>query len=55
MDTESAVERYGTMVYRLAYAQQAGVPVVNYGVAIAQIHGILKRSLAPFPALQALV
>ena len=21
MDTESAVERYGTMVYRLAYAQ----------------------------------
>ncbi len=43
------------MQHRLAYAQQAGVPVVNYGVAIAQIHGILKRSLAPFPALQALV
>ncbi len=43
------------MQHRLACAQQAGVPVVNYGVAIAQIHGILKRSLAPFPALQALV
>ncbi|NBI18261.1 [FeFe] hydrogenase H-cluster maturation GTPase HydF [Neglecta sp. X4] len=43
------------MQHRLACAQQAGVPMVNYGVAIAQIHGILKRSLAPFPALQALV
>ncbi len=26
-----------------------GVPIVNYGVAIAQIHGILKRSLEVFP------
>lgn len=43
------------MQHRLACAQQAVVPMVNYGVAIAQIHGILKRSLAPFPALQALV
>lgn len=40
------------MQHRLAIAAGAGVPMVNYGVAIAQIHGILKRSLAPFPALQ---
>ena len=28
---------------------RAGVPVTNYGVAIAQMHGILRRSLTPFP------
>jgi len=27
----------------------AGVPMVNYGLAIAQMHGILPRSLQPFP------
>lgn len=43
------------MQHRLARAKAAGVPMVNYGVAIAQMHGILGRSLAPFPALQALV
>lgn len=43
------------MQHRLACAKAAGVPMVNYGVAIAQMHGILGRSLAPFPALQALV
>ena len=36
-------------------AVEAGVPVTNYGVAIAQVHGVLRRSLAPFPeALAAL-
>lgn len=40
------------MQHRLSLAKAAGVPMVNYGVAIAQIHGILKRSLAPFPQLQ---
>jgi len=30
-------------------AQQAGVPMVNYGVLIAYVLGILKRALAPFP------
>lgn len=40
---------------RLRRAREAGVPVVNYGVAIAQIHGILRRALGPFPdALAAL-
>ena len=36
---------------RLQKAADAGVPVVNYGVAIAEMHGILKRSLSPFPKL----
>lgn len=33
---------------RLRQARQAGVPMVNYGVAIAGMHGILRRSLALF-------
>lgn len=37
------------MNYRLSSAKEQGVPVVNYGVAIAQMHGILKRSLEVFP------
>ncbi|MBQ1410059.1 MAG: [Oscillospiraceae bacterium] len=36
------------MQHRIAIANAAGVPMVNYGVAIAQIHGILQRSLEPF-------
>ncbi len=38
---------------RLTWAAEQGVPVVNYGAAIAQIHGILERSLRPFPELPA--
>ncbi|MBQ9629282.1 MAG: [Synergistaceae bacterium] len=33
---------------RLERADMAGVPIVNYGVAIAEMHGILRRSLEPF-------
>lgn len=36
------------MTSRLERANLAGVPIVNYGVAIAQMHGILQRSLEPF-------
>ena len=36
------------MLSRLERAELAGVPIVNYGVAIAQMHGILQRSLEPF-------
>ncbi len=36
------------MRHRMETARAAGVPMVNYGVAIAQIHGILDRSLEPF-------
>lgn len=34
---------------RIQRASAQTVPIVNYGVAIAHMHGILKRSLAPFP------
>jgi len=37
------------MLARLAGAKEAGVPIVNYGVAIAHLMGILPRALSPFP------
>lgn len=37
------------MKYRLRYAEEMGVPITNYGILIAYINGILKRSLEPFP------
>ena len=33
---------------RIASARAAGVPITNYGVAIAKFHGILARAIAPF-------
>lgn len=36
------------MQYRINKARECGVPMVNYGVAIAQMHGILERSLEVF-------
>jgi [FeFe] hydrogenase H-cluster maturation GTPase HydF len=39
------------MLARIVEAQQAGVAVVNYGVAIAALQGILPRALSPFPLL----
>jgi hypothetical protein len=33
----------------MAHARAAGVPITNYGIAIAQMHGILRRSVEPFP------
>lgn len=36
------------MKYRLKCAEDAGVPMTNYGIAIAHMHGILERSIAPF-------
>lgn len=39
--------------YRMKCAKDQGVPMTNYGVAIAHIHGILKRSIACFPHLLA--
>ncbi len=43
------------MQSRLRAANDQGVPMVNYGVAIAQMHGILRRSLRPFPEILALL
>lgn len=41
------------MKYRMKCAGDAKVPMTNYGVAIAYMQGILKRSLGPFPYLLA--
>ena len=45
----------GEMKYRIACCQDQGVPITNYGILIAQVTGILKRSLGPFPKMQELV
>lgn len=39
------------MKYRIACAQDAGIPITNYGVAIAYMNGILKRSVEVFPEI----
>ncbi|MBO5783530.1 MAG: [FeFe] hydrogenase H-cluster maturation GTPase HydF, partial [Clostridia bacterium] len=36
------------MKHRMAKAEEQGVPMVNYGLAIAAMHGILDRSLQVF-------
>lgn len=36
------------MQYRVRQAQDLGVPMTNYGTAIAHINGILSRSIEPF-------
>ena len=40
---------------RVERAAKAGVPMVNYGIAIAHMHGILRRSIELFPDLLALL
>ncbi len=41
--------------YRLKCAQDAGIPMTNYGVLIAYMQGILPRSLELFPDILALL
>ncbi|MBQ8597679.1 MAG: [Lachnospiraceae bacterium] len=36
------------MKHRTQKCAEAGVPIVNYGIAIARMHGILERSIQPF-------
>lgn len=43
------------MKYRIACCHDQGVPITNYGLLIAQVTGILKRSLGSFPEMQKLV
>lgn len=43
------------MQSRILRCKQNGTPITNYGVAIAQMHGILKRSLEPFPQIAELL
>ncbi|HSV31023.1 MAG TPA: [FeFe] hydrogenase H-cluster maturation GTPase HydF [Atribacteraceae bacterium] len=37
------------MLSRISFARRSGVPIVNYGICIAHLMGILPRALAPFP------
>ncbi|CAB1248051.1 [FeFe] hydrogenase H-cluster maturation GTPase HydF [Clostridium sp. WLY-B-L2] len=37
------------MIYRINTAKQFNVPIVNYGILIAYVQGILDRALKPFP------
>lgn len=43
------------MTSRVASANGAGIPIVNYGVAIAHMNGILARSLELFPDVKGLL
>lgn len=43
------------MQSRIERCKTAGVPIVNYGIAIANIHGILKRSVEIFPDIHKLL
>ncbi len=43
------------MRFRVNSAVSSGVPIVNYGIAIAHMHGVLRRSLAPFPEMLAIL
>ena len=43
------------MQYRRKTAADAGIPFTNYGITIAHLKGILKRSLELFPQLHQLI
>ena len=43
------------MKARLRIAREAGVPMTNYGVALAEFNGTLSRALQPFPAYATLL
>jgi [FeFe] hydrogenase H-cluster maturation GTPase HydF len=38
------------MLSRGLQAQSASVPMVNYGVFLSYVHGVIERALRPFPA-----
>lgn len=40
--------------YRMKCAADAGVPITNYGIALAMMNGILRRSVAMFPDISAI-
>ncbi len=43
------------VVFRRKSAEDQGVPFTNYGIALAMMNGILKRSLSVFPDLAATI
>ncbi len=40
------------MLRRIEEAKRLGIPIVNYGVIISYLHGILRRVLEPFPQVK---
>ena len=43
------------MQYRRKFAEDQNIPFTNYGIAIAYMQGILKRTLSVFPNLEKLI
>ena len=43
------------MQYRRKFAEDSEIPFTNYGIAIAYMQGILKRTLSVFPNLEKLI
>lgn len=43
------------VINRYKQAKEQGIPISNYGITIAYIHGILKRSIEIFPDLYKLI
>ncbi len=43
------------MKYRQSWAKDQKIAMTNYGILIAHVHGILKRSVEPFPAIAELL
>jgi [FeFe] hydrogenase H-cluster maturation GTPase HydF len=43
-----------TILQQIAAAQNAGIPISNYGLVIAKAQGLLQRMLSPFPGMQEL-
>lgn len=42
------------VMFRQHQAEAAGIPMTNYGITLAYVHGILDRALEPFPLAKAL-
>ena len=43
------------MKARIRHSLDCNVPITNYGIAIAQMHGILSRAVTPFPDISILL
>lgn len=43
------------MKSRIRSCKEQDIPITNYGIAIAALHGILRRSLSPFPEIAAIL
>ena len=43
------------MQYRIRHSVDCGIPITNYGIAIAHMHGILKRSVDIFEDIKSIL